>query len=112
LDFYLGSGRGDTRLTLLLSAEHETTEWTNRENGLRLMILSGFNDDFDDGLEEVKSELSRLRQEHRDLDSAIEALETMGANDKLQIQRLKKRKLTLKDRITALEDQLTPDIIA
>jgi hypothetical protein len=57
-------------------------------------------------------ELARLKQEHRDLDSAIDALERIEAGDKLQIQRLKKRKLVLKDQISFLEDQITPDIIA
>jgi hypothetical protein len=61
---------------------------------------------------ELEAELGRLKQEHRDLDMAIEALERMVAGDQLQIQRLKKRKLTLKDRIIRIEDQLTPDIIA
>jgi hypothetical protein len=61
---------------------------------------------------EFEAELARLKQEHRDLDMAIEALERMVAGDQLQIQRLKKRKLILKDRISFLEDQLTPDIIA
>ena len=61
---------------------------------------------------ELEAELARLKQEHRDLDTAIEALERMVAGDQLQIQRLKKRKLILKDRIGFLEDQLTPDIIA
>ena len=61
---------------------------------------------------EFEQELARLKQEHRDLDTAIEALERMVAGDQLQIQRLKKRKLILKDRIGFLEDQLTPDIIA
>ncbi|WP_164227665.1 YdcH family protein, partial [Stenotrophomonas maltophilia] len=50
--------------------------------------------------------------EHRDLDHAIEALERNIVGDQLQIQRLKKRKLTLRDRISYIEDQLTPDIIA
>ena len=59
-----------------------------------------------------KAELEHLRQEHRDLDAAIEALLHMGSVDRLQIQRLKKRKLSLRDRMTFLEDQLTPDIIA
>ncbi|MFY9289267.1 MAG: DUF465 domain-containing protein [Methylorubrum rhodinum] len=57
-------------------------------------------------------ELSRLREEHRDLDEAIEALKLSMAGDQLQIQRLKKRKLILRDRINLLEDQMTPDIIA
>ena len=61
---------------------------------------------------ELESELARLRQEHRDLDTAIEALERMVAGDQLQIQRLKKRKLVLRDQIMRLEDQITPDIIA
>lgn len=61
---------------------------------------------------ELESELARLKQEHRDLDTAIDALESMVAGDQLQIQRLKKRKLALKDKIIQLEDQLTPDIIA
>jgi hypothetical protein len=65
-----------------------------------------------DEVAELQSELARLKQEHRDLDTAIEALERMVAGDQLQIQRLKKRKLILKDRIGFLEDQLTPDIIA
>ena len=60
----------------------------------------------------LRAELEKLRQEHRDLDAAIEALGTLAASDRLQIQRLKKRKLVLRDRITQLEDQLTPDIIA
>jgi hypothetical protein len=59
-----------------------------------------------------KDELERLRQEHRDLDAAIEALTHIGSADRLQIQRLKKRKLFLRDRVSFLEDQLTPDIIA
>ena len=60
----------------------------------------------------VRHELARLRQEHRDLDVAIEALQTQTRPDNLQLQRLKKRKLVLKDRISALEDKLLPDIIA
>lgn len=56
--------------------------------------------------------LVMLRQEHRDLDSAIDALAAAAPADQLQIKRLKKKKLALKDRITSIEDQLTPDIIA
>ena len=65
-----------------------------------------------DNTAELELQLGRLKQEHRDLDTAIEALERMVAGDQLQIQRLKKRKLALKDQINRLEDQLTPDIIA
>ena len=60
----------------------------------------------------IRYELAQLRQEHRDLDSAIEALQAQHRTDFLQIQRLKKRKLVLKDKISALEDKLLPDIIA
>lgn len=60
----------------------------------------------------LRAELARLRQEHRDLDSAIDALQSSLRADPLQMQRLKKRKLALKDRISALEDKLLPDIIA
>ena len=61
---------------------------------------------------ELKAQLERLRQEHRDLDAAIEALQAAPGADLLQVQRLKKRKLILRDRISFIEDQLTPDIIA
>jgi hypothetical protein len=61
---------------------------------------------------ELREQLARLLQEHRDLDSAIEALQDSPGSDLLQVQRLKKRKLYLRDRITFIEDQLTPDIIA
>jgi hypothetical protein len=59
-----------------------------------------------------EAEAMHLREEHRDLDAAIDALELVGKGDQLQIQRLKKRKLYLRDRLSFLEDQLTPDIIA
>lgn len=62
--------------------------------------------------QEVRIELARLRQEHRDLDAAIAAMVALGTSDSIQIQRLKKRKLVLKDRIQFLEDQVVPDIIA
>ena len=61
---------------------------------------------------ELREELARLLQEHRDLDSAIEALQVTPGSDVLQVQRLKKRKLYLRDRISFIEDQITPDIIA
>lgn len=60
----------------------------------------------------LTDELGLRRQDHRDLDDAIVALESLGAPDKLQIQRLKKRKLLLKDEIARLSERLTPDIIA
>lgn len=61
---------------------------------------------------ELRLVLARLLQEHRDLDAAIFALENAPGRDVLQIQRLKKRKLQLRDQIALVEDQLTPDIIA
>lgn len=61
---------------------------------------------------ELTALLAGLRQEHRDLDSAIAALIESGSSDQLQLARLKKRKLRLKDEILALESQMIPDIIA
>ena len=62
--------------------------------------------------EEMRKRLAMLQIEHRDLDAAIEALTRDGAGDQLQIARLKKRKLSLKDQISMIEDYLIPDIIA
>ncbi|KTR83328.1 hypothetical protein GGR39_001548 [Novosphingobium fluoreni] len=62
--------------------------------------------------EEMRKRLEILRVEHRDLDAAIDALNAAGSNDQLQIARLKKRKLRLKDQIAIIEDYLIPDIIA
>lgn len=61
---------------------------------------------------EIRRELAELRQEHRDLDLAIAALVEAGTADSIRVQRMKKRKLALKDRIAALEDRRLPDIIA
>ncbi len=74
--------------------------------------MAGRDEDARADEQAAREELARLREEHRDLDNAIEALERIGAGDRLQIMRFKKRKLSLKDRIAFLEDQLTPDIIA
>jgi hypothetical protein len=60
---------------------------------------------------ELRRQIEQLREEHRDLDAAIEALNKAGG-DRLQMQRLKKRKLALRDRLTLFEDMSTPDIIA
>ncbi|WP_395395682.1 DUF465 domain-containing protein [Novosphingobium sp. BL-8A] len=62
--------------------------------------------------EEMRKRLEMLKIEHRDLDAAIDALNSAGAGDQLQIARLKKRKLRLKDQISLIEDYLIPDIIA
>jgi len=61
---------------------------------------------------QIAKRLEILRIEHRDLDSAIAALFDTGSTDQLQLARLKKRKLRLRDEIGMLEDQLVPDIIA
>ena len=60
----------------------------------------------------LEESLAKLRQEHRDLDRAIDALEQSGHSDPLQLKRLKKKKLSLKDEMSRVEDQLLPDIIA
>lgn len=62
--------------------------------------------------EVLRVELEVFRREHRDLDEAIHALTEKGTADQLTLQRLKKRKLRLKDMIAMIEDRLTPDIIA
>ena len=60
----------------------------------------------------LRAALARLKQEHRDLDTAIAGLEQTVRADPLQIKRLKKKKLQLKDQIARAEDELFPDIIA
>ena len=76
-------------------------------SGQQAIMSESENDNSD-----LHAELAQLQQEHRDLDIAIHALETSARPDLLQVQRLKKRKLQLRDRISYLEDQITPDIIA
>ena len=61
---------------------------------------------------ELREQLARLQQEHRDLDAAIAALQDSLGADVIQLQRLKKSKLYLRDRNAFNEDELTPDIIA
>ncbi|MFA8387354.1 MAG: YdcH family protein [Pelagibaca sp.] len=60
----------------------------------------------------LRVELEVFRHEHRDLDDAIRALQQTGTADQLTLQRLKKKKLLLKDKIAQIEDRLLPDIIA
>ncbi|MFD2236199.1 YdcH family protein [Aureimonas populi] len=59
----------------------------------------------------LRLQAARMRQEHADFDAAINAMETVGC-DRLQIQRMKKKKLSIKDKLQDLEDQILPDIIA
>ncbi len=67
-----------------------------------------------DGLQQLqlRAKLSSLQHEHAAMDAAIAALEASGTGDQLQLRRLKKLKLALKDQITAIENLLIPDIIA
>lgn len=60
----------------------------------------------------IRERLTRLQEQHRDMDAAVEALEEAPVPDMLQIRRLKKRKLALKDEIRALSATMLPDIIA
>jgi hypothetical protein len=62
--------------------------------------------------EQVRQKLEELKSEHRDLDDVIEVLKASPPYDQLRLQRLKKRKLVLRDMITKLESMLVPDIIA
>jgi len=79
-------------------------------------MSAGDDDEFDisDTPEKraLRARLIELREEHRALDSAILALQEQSAGDALQLARLKKRKLVLRDQIQWIEDRLTPDIIA
>ena len=61
---------------------------------------------------ELTARLQALTQEHRDLDAAIEALRAMSGHDQIQLARLKKRKLRLRDEMAIVQDWLIPDIIA
>ena len=83
-----------------------TTKWTRTD----VLILGTWMARMDS--DALRMELAQLRQEHRDLDVAVQALASTSNHDVLQLQRLKKKKLKIKDRISALEDQLFPDIIA
>jgi hypothetical protein len=63
-------------------------------------------------IEALKAKLAALKTEHRDLDDVIARVVERGPFDQLQLQRLKKRKLMLKDQISKIESELLPDIIA
>ena len=83
----------------------------SRGNGITCLMnaptdLSMKNDDV------LRVEIEVFRREHRDLDEAIRAMVERGTSDQLTLQRLKKRKLRLKDLIAQIDDRLTPDIIA
>jgi hypothetical protein len=79
-------------------------------------IIAAMNSPMDPGavtsLADLRRKLEELRSEHRDLDDVIARLQEAAPFNQLQLQRLKKRKLMLKDQITQLESKLLPDIIA
>ena len=78
-----------------------------------MLVSAGMQDNDDiNGLDVIKAKLETLRQEHRDLDDVIARLTEKAPFDQLQLQRLKKRKLVLKDLMLQLESRLIPDIIA
>ena len=71
------------------------------------------DDDFPAANDEaLLAKLAELRQQHHDLDASVNALAHMPIPDQLLIARLKRRKLALRDQISQIEDQLTPDILA
>lgn len=74
--------------------------------------MNALGSDMPDEERQLRQRLGDLRLEHRDLDSAIQALSTGIVQDQLQLARLKKKKLSLKDEILKLENELIPDIIA
>lgn len=80
----------------------------------QLVMALRMNDDEAKGEDEgvLRGRLADLRQQHADLDAAVTALEAAARPDQIQLARIKKRKLALRDLIVRLEDQLTPDIIA
>ncbi|MBC8268092.1 MAG: DUF465 domain-containing protein [Rhodospirillaceae bacterium] len=65
-----------------------------------------------DDIEGITNKLAELRTEHRDLDDVIDRLTEDGGFNQIQVQRLKKRKLSIRDQISSLENQILPDIIA
>lgn len=77
----------------------------NRQSGI-VSVVAAF------GTHEIELRLGSLREEHRDLDAAILALLGSGSIDQLQVARMKRRKLRIKDEIQLLENRLVPDIIA
>jgi len=91
----------------------------NLRGALRYRKQTLMNDDFDNNksgddlsIEELGALLTELRNEHRSIDTEIKALIETGVADMLKVKRMKKIKLSLKDQIVFIENQLTPDIIA
>ena len=83
-----------------------------KRNGDNAERCRSNHDMTDEEEQALRARLAQLAEEHRDLDTAILALTSSTTADQLQLSRLKKRKLLLKDQISQLEDRLLPDIIA
>lgn len=94
------------RFTVIDSAEDAARKAAATHQEVEELLEDGVND------EAVQLKLHELEQEHRDLDHAIATLEERLPYDRLTLQRMKKRKLMLKDKIFQLKDKLEPDIIA
>ena len=98
--------KGKARLSVIDSAG-DAVELANETNKqVRVLLEDGVND------EAILMKIAELEQEHRDLDQALTMLEERLPYDRLTMQRMKKRKLLLKDKIVQLKDKLEPDIIA
>lgn len=102
-------------------AERRVAERSNGETRLELVPERAQADDLEPRVRELpisaetvalRGELALLRQEHKDLDDSIHALETMPVPDQILIARMKRKKLALRDRMTTIEDNIRPDIIA
>lgn len=101
--------------TLCDSLEYQYVHGSQRNAGITSRgwhVMNALSDISMKTDEVLRVELEVFRREHRDLDDAIRALVDKGTGDQLTIQRLKKKKLRLKDMIARIEDRLTPDIIA
>ena len=73
--------------------------------------MSGI-DDFLDERTQIQAEVEQLKLKHRDLEQEVLGIEATASPDRIALQRIKKQKLAIKDRLSYLEDKLTPDIIA
>lgn len=100
------AGKGKPVFRVIENAETAAERAAETEQEVQELLEEGVND------EAVKLKISELEQEHRDLDSAIATLEERLPYERLTLQRMKKRKLLLKDKIFQLKDKIEPDIIA
>jgi hypothetical protein len=96
----------------LLGEERRRAYKDSPEAGFRLAEVRGRLSMTDEEEQALKAKLLQLRQDHGDLDAAISAMTASPTCDQLQLTRLKKRKLHLKDLIAKIEDSLLPDITA